>query len=210
MGWIRVLPIALALGLATATAGAQPSISAVEEKRTALFNQGHALASAGKWAEAAEKFKAVIDLRSAPKAWIALGLAEENLNKLASAKKAYERAAAEAASQGLSDDEESARKGAASLAPRVAHVRVTFADAPQDLRVTLDGAVVNASAQLDVDAGTHTIGASASAFTQFETTIKIANGEQRDIEPVLSAISRGKGSDLLTKIRLRGGRHPRV
>ena len=62
-----------------------PSTDSREEERTALYREGVALAEAGKWHEALEKFQAVVAIRSAPAALIALATAQENSGKLAHA-----------------------------------------------------------------------------------------------------------------------------
>src|SRR5262249_19340101 len=66
---------------------------------------------------------------------------------------------------------------------------------PPELRVTLDGVAISSGAFVDVDAGSHTVAATAPAFTQFETTIKIANGEQREVETSLTTLAKRRTAD---------------
>ena len=67
---------------------AQPS-AADEERRTRLFKEGKAAADSSQWVEAVEKFRKVVAIRSAPKALIALVVAEEHMNHHVAAVAAY-------------------------------------------------------------------------------------------------------------------------
>ena len=88
---MRLLRPALLFAILLAAAlpaAAQPS-GADEERRTRLFKEGKAAGDAGQWAEAADRFRQVVALRSAPKALIALGVAEEYLGHFVVVHKVY-------------------------------------------------------------------------------------------------------------------------
>src|SRR5262245_16871793 len=84
-----------ALGVRGRAARAQETVlpdEAIERERTGLYKEGVALAEAGRWGEALERFQHVVAIRSAPRALMALAAAEEHVGRLVSAKRTYGKA----------------------------------------------------------------------------------------------------------------------
>lgn len=193
MRFSRSALLVVALLAATAPALAQPATGAAasadaEERRTRLFKEGKAAADAGQWAEAAAKFRQVVALRSAPKALIALGVAEERLGHLVEAHVMYRRAREEAADKALADELKTANAALEAIRARLP--RVVFA--PEGVlvgaRLTLDGAPARAEEGfLYVNPGGHRLSASSPGKGTFEIEVSLIEGEQHEVEVVFGA-----------------------
>lgn len=169
-----------ALALASLPSAAQPGSD--EDKRTRLFKEGKAAADAGEWASAADKFRKVVALRSAPKALIALGVAEEHLGHLVAALAAYKQAREEAADKALADELKTANAALDSIKPRVPKLLFSPSDILATANLEVDGAAAHPSeGALAVDPGQHVIAASSAGKGAFRTTVTIGEGEQREI-----------------------------
>src|SRR4051794_8313424 len=98
----RALPFrsVLAAALASAAMATASSVLAQptsEAQRTDLYREATKAASAGRWAEAKERLRAAIAIRSSPKVLFSLAQSEEQLGQLASAQADYARALEDAA-----------------------------------------------------------------------------------------------------------------
>lgn len=197
---MRCLPAALVIatllvGVVRAVpALAQPAggvpASNEEDRRTRLFKEGKAAADAGKWAEAADKFRQVVAIRSAPKALIALGVAEERLGRVASAHAEYRRAREEAADKSLVDELKTANAALEAIRPRLPKVVFSPSDALAGARIEIDGEAARPDdGVLFVNPGEHTVSATASGKGTFKTTISLEEGQQHEIELVFTPAS---------------------
>ncbi len=167
-----------ALPCAAQPAGGAQGSAAEEERRTRLFKEGKAAADAGQWVEAAEKFRKVVDIRSAPKALIALGVAEEHLGRLVAALAAYKQAREEAADKALADELKTANAALDAIKPRVPRLVFSPADAAESAQIEVDGVPVKlASGALQVDPGEHAIAATSAGKGTFRTTATVKEGE---------------------------------
>lgn len=192
---MRLLPkalLALALTLAAVPTAAQPApgapSAADEERRTALFREGKAAADAGRWAEAAEKFREVVRLRSAPKALIALGVAEQRQGHLVAAHAAFKQAREEAADQALTDDLKTANTALEAIRPRLPKLVFIPQDVLAGATVELDGAAARPDGDtLLVDPGDHTLSATSPTGGAFKTTVSLVEGEEHEVEVVFGA-----------------------
>ncbi|MEZ4300399.1 MAG: hypothetical protein R3B70_35970 [Polyangiaceae bacterium] len=172
----------------------QPLSAADEDKRTRLFREGKSAADAGDWALAADKFRKVVEMRSAPKALIALGIAEEKQGHLVAALAAYKQAREEAADQALTDDLKTANAALEGVRPRIPRFVFTPEDALLGATLTLDGAPATLQdSALLTDPGRHTIEATAEGKGTFRTTITVGESEEREIGIVYSPSSAGSG-----------------
>lgn len=191
---MRLFPstlLALALTLSALPSPAQPApgapSAAGEERRTRLFREGKAAADAGQWDEAAEKFRQVVKLRSAPKALIALGVAEERRGKLTAALAAYKQAREEAADQTLTDDLKTANTALESIRPRIPRIVLSPPDALHGATVELDGATVRADdGVLLTDPGEHTLAATSPDKGVFSASFSLREGVQHRVSIVFS------------------------
>ena len=110
--WV-FLGVGLARGvLARSTAAEGPAFPdrAKEQERTSLYREGVSLAEAGRWDEELKRFERVVAIRSAPPALVALATAQEKTDKLASAKRTFLRAEADARAAGDADLAQKAEK----------------------------------------------------------------------------------------------------
>lgn len=173
--------------LAQPSAGGPPS-AADEERRTRLFKEGKTAADSGQWVEAAEKFRKVVAIRSAPKALIALGVAEEHLNHLVAALAAYKQAREEAADKALADELKTANAALEALKPRVPRLLFSPEEALSNAQVEVDGLPVKLeNASLLVDPGDHAVRVTASGKGTFRTTVTVKEGEQPRVEITFGA-----------------------
>src|SRR3954466_7796473 len=95
---------AVAAGMLAMSAVASPALGQAEtrptavreEERTALYQEGLALAETGRWEDALSKFEKVVAIRSAPRALFALARAEEKSGRWTRAKRTYVKTQTEA------------------------------------------------------------------------------------------------------------------
>ncbi|MBK8253303.1 MAG: tetratricopeptide repeat protein [Polyangiaceae bacterium] len=175
---LAALPVYPQSGTATLSA-------AEEEKRAKLFKEGKALADAELWAEAAKKFRQVVAMRSAPKALIALGVAEEKQGHLLAALSVFKQAREDAADKTLTDELKLVNTALESLKQRIPRLIFLPAAALSDASVTIDGE----SAKPDgdsylVDPGKHTVVITSTSSGVFETAVTLAEGDKRTLEVV--------------------------
>lgn len=186
--------LAASVPLFSGAVRAQPS-AADEERRTRLFKEGKAAADSGQWVEAAEKFRVVVAIRSAPKALIALGVAEEHLNHLVAALAAYKQAREEAADKALADELKTANAALEALRPRVPKLLFTPEEALSNAQVEIDGLAVKLdAAALAVDPGDHAVLVTAPGKGTFRTKAKVKEGEQLEVEITFGASGAPTGS----------------
>jgi len=144
-----------------------------EARRTQLYREGTDLADSGQWTEAAAKFEQVVAIRSAPRALIALGVAEEHLGRLVRAKKTFTSAADDAHADGLAGDERAARDALAEVAPRIPRLQVVPPAGALIASLAIDGADATVtSGVMDIDPGDHTVTAFAADGRKFEATVR--------------------------------------
>jgi hypothetical protein len=180
---------ALAIGMLAAWPAAADLTPKEEAKRTQLFREGKALGDAAQWKEAAEKFRAVVELRSAPKALIALAFAEEKSGNLAQAKRLYEQAREDAVAAKLKADEEAAAQALRQLLPRVPRIAIKLPADAKDASVLIDDKPPELQfGDADVDPGEHTITVTAPDRKDFKQTVTVAEGERKEVQVVLAPI----------------------
>ncbi len=172
-------------------ASAQPpprggGAAATEDRRTALYHEGVDAAVAGRWAEAKERFVAVLAIRSSPKVLFSLAQVEEKLGQVASASADYGRALDAARGAGEADVAAAAEQARAGIAPKLPHVRVVVAGTAS-ATATLDGQPIAIDAVVAVDPGTHAIVVSAAGMPSSTTSVTIAEGQQREVPVHLQA-----------------------
>jgi hypothetical protein len=153
-----------------------------EQERAALYDEGVALVDAGRWEEALRKFQAVVAIRSAPRALVALGLAQEKTGKLTAAKRTYLKTQADARETGEIEILERATSSLAALDLVTPKVMLRFAARPAGASITLDGAPVNVSTDgIDIDPGEHRIVVTAPRHHPFELTLDVAQRQRKEI-----------------------------
>jgi serine/threonine-protein kinase len=161
-------------GQATA-ARAQPA-GGSKVSAEALFEEGRRLAQEGNYAAACPKF--ADSERLDPSAGTLLNLANcyEKTGKTATAWATYREAASVASAAGRAQELKVAQKHADALAPKLARLTITVAQAPEGLLLTRDG-VAMARAEwgtaIPIDAGTHSLVATAPGFKDWKSTVDV-------------------------------------
>jgi hypothetical protein len=171
--------------LAPATARAQ------EDERSTLNREGLELADAGRWDAALERFQRVVALRSSAKGWFNLARAEDHLGRGASAERDYQHAIDDAKPGVDADVVTAAQTALRDLSPRVAHVRVRFANPSnaraQAARAELDGHPVSLETPASVDPGEHAVAIRVDGTTVTEKHLHVGDREQVDLPIELPA-----------------------
>src|SRR5260370_40799587 len=124
-----VLAVALVASPGYAQGADTRPAAAREQERAALYNEGLALVDAGRWDEALHKFQAVVAIRSAPRALVALALAQEKTGKWTAARRTYLKTQADARETGENEIAERASSSLAALAVVMPRVLRRFAAA---------------------------------------------------------------------------------
>lgn len=165
-----------------AVAAADETAPEDEQRRTLLFKEGRSLGDAGKWSEAADKFREVVAIRSAPKALIALAIAEERQGHLAAAKRLYEKARFDARLTDLKAEEETASQALRQLAPRVPGVSLRIPPDVRGVSVTVDGKPADLEGgEIDLDPGERALVVSAPGRTDFQATVSVVEGKRSEL-----------------------------
>lgn len=171
------------LSLTTAAAAQSPQDLARAQR---LFDEGDRAEQKGDCRLAIEKFSAAMAVIETPQLRLRSGRCHEKLNELREALVDYERARALA-----KDDEELAslaRRQAALVKARFPSIKLEAPlPMPDGLAITLDGAAISdVSERQIVDAGSHTIRATAPGFLPFEETVNLSNGQLLEVKIALA------------------------
>jgi tetratricopeptide (TPR) repeat protein len=179
--------VCFAVGPIAGTARAEapaPAVDDHEQERTALYRQGVALAEAGQWAEALKKFQAVVAIRSAPAALVAMATAQEKLGALATARRTYSRAHDDARAIGDQALAEKASAKFAALQSRVPRLAIRLSTMSLTAAVvTIDGDRVlpSADGDVEVDPGEHRVVVTTAGQLPYEQRAQVAEAERKEL-----------------------------
>jgi hypothetical protein len=156
-----------------------------ESQRTELYRQATKAAAAGNWAEAKDRLRGALALRSSPRVLFSLAQAEEQLGQLASAQADYARARDGAETEGKGDVVQAADLAQRALAPRVPHLRILVAGAEPGSSengpsATLDDQPISIGGSTALDPGDHRLVVRARGMRPTPLAIKISEGQQID------------------------------
>lgn len=179
-----VLAIALAIGAHAGVASAQTDGPTEEELQAAreLFQEAFKDEQEKRYAEALEKFQRVAKVKESPSVRYRIATVLAAMGRLRESRDIYRALAAEKASMAPNDQEiaDSAAERAAELDKRIPRIALRVQDnPPEDLRVTVDGAPVPASATprtIELDPGDHVIAASGRGVAPSEQTVHLEDG----------------------------------
>ena len=183
---VRASSIALALSLLciSAPVGAQPAAA------DTLFREGVALAKAGQYARAIEKFRASYELDPARGTLLGLAMSEERAGRLADAMGHYAALRDLADQAGDRPRVEAAERAMTELEPRVPRLTVLVkGDLPPTVEVKLNGRPLPRGAlgtPLPVNPGTTELTATAPDHQPFEFRAVLGEGERTTVEIELS------------------------
>lgn len=173
------LAVLAALGLSAGVARAQPTAAA-----ESLFQRGHELFEAKRYAEACPLFAESYRLDPVSGALLALASCHDAEGKLASAWSEYLEVAARAAREGRADRAAAAKERAAALEPRLARLALSAGPelgATPGVLVRRDGVVVTAGfgVAVPVDPGEHAVEVTAPGRAPFSARVALREGETR-------------------------------
>jgi len=188
---MRGLVIAAMLVGAVRTARADDNIAKADK----LFAEGRALSESDLHA-ACEKFEESLKFNSqAIGTLMNVALCDEKLGRTASAVAKFSEARDRAKEGNLDAYLKAAEDRIAALTPRVPHVKLVFATPPlPDTRIVIDNKVITMAeiGDIAIDPGEHPIVVSAPNHLSFETTVRVAEGEHRDV--IVPALRTGGSS----------------
>lgn len=183
-----VLSATWVLATTPAAAQAPPGGGDRESERTQLYKEAVDLANAGRWADAAEKLRAVLAIRSSPKVRFTFAQAEEHVGKLATAYDAYAQALADAEAARENDVADTAGGALHSLAARVPIVRVKVTGVGASAATaTIDDHAAKVGDLLRVDPGEHVVAVTAPGARPEQSKITIAEGQRIEVPVQLVA-----------------------
>ncbi|MGK3984292.1 hypothetical protein WME99_14710 [Sorangium sp. So ce136] len=169
--------LALAMFLAALVGGGRDA-RADTAAAQALFDAARQLMAQGKYADACPKLEESQRLDPGIGTQFNLAACYEQLGRTASAWSTFLEVAGAAKAAGQLEREKVARQRATALEPKLIRLTVTApADAPADLQVKRDGALVGRAqwgTPVPVDPGKHTIEASAAGRAPFARTVDLA------------------------------------
>jgi hypothetical protein len=171
------------------TASVTPGADDREAQRTSLYREAATAAGAGHWAEAKERLRAALAIRSSPKVLFSLAQTEEQLGQVASAQADYARSVEGATAAGEGEVVQAAEQARRALSPRVPHVRVVVSVAggargrvsASSPSAKLDGQPIGLSAAVAVDPGEHQLVVSAPGMRTATANVKVGEGQQLDV-----------------------------
>jgi hypothetical protein len=188
---MRGLAIAVMLVVAVRPARADDTIAKADK----LFEEGRALMKSDLHA-ACEKFEESLKFNSqAIGTLMNVALCDEKLGRTASAVAKFSEARDRAKEGNMEVHLKAAEERLAELLPRVPHIKLVFAAPPlPDTRIVIDDKVIAMAdiGDIAIDPGEHPLVVSAPNHLSYETRIRIAEGEHRDIS--VPALRSGTGS----------------
>jgi hypothetical protein len=180
---ILVLSSTLALAALVAPRPARAQASATAQ---ALFDDGKALATAGRYADACPKFEESQRLDPGVGTLYRLADCWEHTGRSASAWSSYLEVASLAKAAGQPERERAARQAAQALEPKLSRLRLVVAAPEPDLTVSIDGVSLGRAAwgsAVPIDPGTHSLAARAPKKRSYEAKIEVAaNAKVRVVE----------------------------
>jgi hypothetical protein len=161
-----------------------------ESRARADYVEGVALAGQKQWQEAEQRFARVVAFRPAPPALLALGRAEIENGKLATAKATLTLAAA-SSDPAYASVAAQARQVLAELEPRVPRFELWLPDGVQAQRVTVDGAPSASAGPKELDPRVpHQVIVEADGYQPARMTVTLSEGERRSIQVALVPVPR--------------------
>jgi hypothetical protein len=173
----------LAAALVLASFGVRPALADDTAKADKLFDEGRALMASDLHA-ACEKFEESLKWNSqAIGTLLNVALCDEKLGRVASAVAKFTEARDRAREGGMDVHLQAAEERLAALTGRVPHVTIKLAESLPGTRIVIDDKVIalTAIADIAIDPGEHPLVVSAPDHVPYQTIVKIAEGERRDV-----------------------------
>jgi hypothetical protein len=167
-----IVPLSCALLLAASARAEEPSTEPPPE-----YQEATRLAGEGRWAEAADRFRAALAIRETAAGRFNLGQAERNLGRLASAKREFERARDLAAREGADDVRNLAADALAALAARTPKLWIELPGDVSTADARVDGRRVETGRTLELDPGRHSVVVEAPGRRPFARSLALREGQ---------------------------------
>lgn len=194
---MRGLAIATMLVVAVRPVRAEDNIAKADK----LFDEARALMASDLHA-ACEKFEESLKFNSqAIGTLMNVALCDEKLGRTASAVAKFSEARDRAKEGNMEVHLKAAEERLAALTPRVPHLKITFAKPPlPGTRIVIDDRVIAMTdiGDVTIDPGEHPLVVSAPDRLAFQTTVRVAEGEHREI--AVPALRTGSSQRTLGKI----------
>lgn len=155
----------------------------------ALFREGIALETAGDWAAALAKFRAVADVKMTPQVRFNIAVCEEHLGRLAAALGDFQLVQDEALDQTAQDLAAKAAEHVKAIMPRVPKLTITRGAGADMATIALDGVALGVGVlgtELRLDPGPHTVTASVAGEPKFSREVQLAEGEAQEVDVVIA------------------------
>jgi hypothetical protein len=188
--WRALAALCAGFVLAPLPAAAQNSDSdrALAES---LFESGRKLMAEKKYAEACPKLAESFRLDPTTGTLLNLAVCHRDEGRIASAWAEFKDAAALARRDGRADREQFAQEQVSALEPRLPRLTISVAGESEGLSISRDETAIGKPAwgvPVAVDPGNHAIAATAPGYRKWETTIAIAERENKTVTvPALEA-----------------------
>jgi len=188
--WRALAAVCAGLVIAPLPAAAQGS-DADRALAESLFESGRKLMAEKKYAEACPKLAESFRLDPTTGTLLNLAVCHRDEGRIASAWAEFKDAAALARRDGRADREQFAQEQVSALEPRLPRLTISVSGESEGLSVSRDGAALGKPAwgvPIAVDPGNHAIAATAPGRRKWETTVAIAERENKTVTvPALEA-----------------------
>lgn len=184
-----------AMLLATALLSTAPALAQTPDQLAHArtdFREGLALETAGDWAGALAKFRAVANVKMTPQVRFNIAVCEEHLGKLVAALGDFQLAQDEALDQKAQDLAAKADEHAKAVAARIPKLTIARGSGAEAASIALDGVTLGATVlgtEMKLDPGPHTVAASVGGEQKFSKTVQLAEGESQQVEVVIAAVA---------------------
>lgn len=165
---------------------ATPAPGDAEARRATLYREGVDLANAGRWGEAASRFREVVALRSAPPALFTLAQAEEHLGRYVSAKRNYAKAHYDAEALGAHDVADAASRALTAVEPHIARLVLQVGDPKIHATGMIDGLPAPFGEPVEVDPGDHQVTVFAPNRPPWSVPVHVTEGERQEVNAKLA------------------------
>ena len=175
--------VALTSALQPSTLEAQPSPTTTDPKDMArrLGEEALALHGQGRFKEAFERFETAEKIAHSPVLVLWMARSKRALGELREAKRLYQKVASEELAEDASPKWLSAKTDAtaelAVVSRRIPHLRVVVLGGPPDASVEVDGNVVLANVETELDPGKHEVIAKALHAAPVSRAIELEEGQ---------------------------------
>jgi hypothetical protein len=182
LAYLLVLPVLL--GAAPAWAAPEPSPSEISVARR-LFDEARVAEDAGRWREAAEKFRSAIAIKDTPGMRFHLARCEEEQGALVEALVEYDRARELLDAGAKAADVEKLLAGARErVRAKVALLTLKLPKDVQNVSVELDGQALSRTVvgqPMPINPGKHKLSAVAVGRSKFVSDVDLGTGEVRQL-----------------------------